>query len=104
MFFLQRSDGAERQNAVDAQRFESVNIGAKVQLRRRMTMAAAVPRKKCDLFACELPHDVGIRRHAPRSFDHHFFVRGEAGHGIEAAPADDSDGWFFHLSFLIPLD
>ncbi len=96
MFFLQRSHRAERHDALDAQRLESVNIRAKVQLRRRMAMAAAVARQKRDLFARELPDDIRVRRHAPRRFDRHFFVRGKAGHRIEAAPADNSDGWFLH--------
>ena len=72
VFFLQRSDGAQRQDAIDAQQFEPVNIGAKVQLRWRMAMAASVPRKKRDLFARELPDHVRIRRHAPRRLDRPF--------------------------------
>ena len=34
VLFFERSNGAERHDAIDAQRFESVNISAKVQLRR----------------------------------------------------------------------
>ena len=52
--------------------------------------------KKRDFFARQLPDHVRIRRHAPGRVDRHFFVRGKAGHRIEPATADDSDGWFLH--------
>ena len=60
MFFLQRSDGAERKDAIDAQRFKSVDVGAEIQLRRGMAMTAAVARKERDFFAGQLPDYVGI--------------------------------------------
>ena len=34
MFLLQRSDGADRQDALDAQQLHRINVGAKIELRR----------------------------------------------------------------------
>ena len=96
VFFLQRSNGAERQDSIDAQRFESENVGAKVLLGRRVPVAAPVPRQKRDFFPCELADHIWIGWGAPRRVDSYFFVRGKAGHRIEPAAADDSDGWFLH--------
>ena len=96
VFFLQRSDGAQRQDSIDAQRFESENVGAKVQLGRRVPVAAPVSRQKRDFFPRELADHIRIGGFAPRRVESHFFVRGKAGHRIEPATADDSDGWFLH--------
>ncbi len=73
---------------------ESVDIGAEIQLRRRDAMAAAVTREKRDLFARQLSDDVRIGGPAPRRVDRHFLLRFKAGHRVQPAAADNSDGWF----------
>ena len=95
VFFLERADRAERENAFHAQRFHSVDVGAEIQLRRRDAMAAAVARQKRDFFArpaCPTmyasdgaPHGVSIVT---------LFLRFKSGHRVQSAAADDSNGWF----------
>ena len=48
VLFLERADGRNRQNPLDAQLLHSVDIGAEVQLRRQDAMPAPMPRKKRD--------------------------------------------------------
>ncbi len=67
MFFLERTDGAERKNALDAQHLHAVNVGAEVQLRWGEAMPAAVARQKRDLLAGEIADHVRIRRAHPRA-------------------------------------
>src|ERR1700733_9183520 len=43
MFFLQRTDGRHGDNPFDAQLFEPINVGAKIQFGGKNTMAASVP-------------------------------------------------------------
>ncbi len=93
MFFLERADGAEGEDAFDAERLQAPDIGAKIQLRRRDAMAAAVAGEEGDFPARERADDVGIRRRAPGCFDGDFALPFEAGHGIKPAASDDSDGW-----------
>jgi len=50
VLFFERPNRAERQDAIHAQRFESINVGAKIQLRRRMPMAP--PLFHLDQFQC----------------------------------------------------
>ena len=74
MFFFERTDGAERDDPFDAELFEAVDVGAKVQLRRRDAMAAAVAGKKRYVFAGETSEHVVVRRPAPRAVEQNLFV------------------------------
>ena len=65
VFFLQRAHGAERENALHAQRLHAVNIGAEIQLRRRDPVPPPVPRQERDLFARQLADDVRRPRARP---------------------------------------
>jgi hypothetical protein len=56
MLFLERADRAERNNALDAQRFHGVDVGAEVQLRGRDAMPAPVPRQKRHLAPGQRSH------------------------------------------------
>ncbi len=64
MLFLQRADGRERQNALDAKLLHAMNVGAIVDLGRRETMPVAVARQKRDLAAFQRAQHVGVGRRA----------------------------------------
>ena len=46
VFFLERADRAERDDALDAQRLHAVDVGAEVEFAGRNAMAASVAREK----------------------------------------------------------
>ena len=94
VLFFERSDRAQRQNALHAQRLESVDIGAKIQLRRRNPVTTPVPRQKRDFPARQLPDHVVVRRRAPRRLDRALLLRFKFRHRVQPAAADDSDFWF----------
>ena len=60
VLFLERSDGRDREDALDAQLLEGVNVGAEVQLRGKDAMAAPMPRKKSHLAALQLAQNKGL--------------------------------------------
>ena len=101
MLFLERADRAQRDDALHAERFHAVDVGAKVELRGRRAMAASVPRQERDLFPGERAHHIVVRRRAPGRVDHLLLLGFEAGHGIEAAASDDSD--FRFVKNLAPV-
>ncbi len=51
VFFLERADGRDRENALDAELFEAVNVGAEVQFGGQNAVAASVAGQEGD-FAC----------------------------------------------------
>ncbi len=91
VLFLERADGGDGEDALDAELFEGVNVGAEVELGGQDAMAAAVAREKSDLAALELAEDEGVGRRAEGRFDALFVNVGESGHGIKPAAADDAD-------------
>src|ERR1039458_2708309 len=64
VFFLERTDRAERDDAFHTQRFHAVNVRPEIQLRRRKAVAAAVARQKRDLPPRQRPQNVVVRRAA----------------------------------------
>ena len=70
--------------------FMRVDIRAEVQLGWGNTMPAAMPRKKRDAAAGQLADDQVIGRRAEGRFHDDFFLRFEAGHGVETTPAYDA--------------
>ena len=91
MLFLERSDGRNRNDALDAELLEAMNVGAEIEFAGQEAVAASVARQKSDLAAFERAADVGVGRRAERRLHPHFLDLGQAGHGIEPAAADDSD-------------
>ena len=95
VLFLERSDGGDREDALHAELFEGVNIGAEVEFRGKNAMAAAVAREEGDFAAFQFAENEGIGWVAEGRLDALFVLIGKAGHGIEPAAADDAD---FRLS------
>src|SRR5579872_241819 len=91
VLLFEGSDGRDRDDALDAELLESVNIGAEVEFAGRQNVSATVPGEECDFSAFERSADIGVGRGAERRAEFYFFDLGEAGHGIEPAAADDSD-------------
>jgi len=67
VLLLQAPDGAGREDSLDPERLEPVDVGAKVQLRREDSVAGAVARQERHSPPPQRPHDVGTRRIAERS-------------------------------------
>ena len=91
VLFLERADGGDGEDALDAELLEGVDVGAEVQLRGQDAMAAAVAREKGDLAAFEFAENEGVGWLAEGRFDALFVHVGESGHGVEPAAADDAD-------------
>ena len=49
VLFLERADGRDRENPLDAKLFEGVDVGTEVQFRGQNAMAASMAREKSDL-------------------------------------------------------
>src|SRR4026208_2436711 len=91
VFFLQAADRARRQDALDAEHLEAVDVGAEIQLRREDAMADAVTREKRDLPAAKTAGHTRTWWIAERRRQRLFCTLGELGHIVQTAPADDSD-------------
>ncbi len=90
VLFLQRSYRRERQNALDAELLEAMNIGAIGKFGRHQPMPAPMAREKCNLAAVECAQYVGIRRRAERRVQRQLLHIGQAGHGVQSTPTDNS--------------
>jgi hypothetical protein len=91
MFFFERPDGAQRNDAIDSERFHAVDIRPEIQLRRRDAMPAAVASEEGHVLAGQRAQDIIVRGIAEGSLYQDFLRRFKSGHGVEAAAADDSD-------------
>jgi len=91
VLFLERSNGRDGDDALDAELLESVDIGAEIELARHEAMAASVTREERDLATLEGAADVRVRRGTERGSDFDFLYFCKAGHGIESTAADDAD-------------
>ena len=100
VLFLQRADGGDGEDALDAELLEGIDIGAEVQLRGKNAVAAAMAGQEGDFAAFQFAQHEGVGGIAEGGFDAHFVLIGEAGHGVEPAAADDAD---FCLSQVVLL-
>src|SRR5439155_18277323 len=91
VLFFEAADSARRENPLDAEHLEPVNIRAEVELRWQDAMAHTVPREKRDAACPQRADHVGPRRIAKRRRDDLFFAVDQLRHVVEAAPADDSN-------------
>ena len=66
---LQRADGANGNNALDAEKLHRVDVGAEVQFARKNSMAAAMAGKEGDALAFESAENDFVGRVAKRGFD-----------------------------------
>ena len=60
VLFLQRADGGDGEDALDAKFFEGVDIGAEVQLRGQNAVAAAMAREESDFAAFQFAQHEGV--------------------------------------------
>ena len=91
VLFLERADGGDGEDALDAELLEGVDVGAEVQLRGQNAVAAAVAGEEGDLAAFQFAEDEGVGWVAEWRLDALFMNIGESGHGIKPAAADDAD-------------
>ena len=66
VLFLERADGGDGEDALDAELLEGVDVGAEVELGGQNAMAAAVAREKGDLAAFELAENERRPRASPK--------------------------------------
>src|SRR6267378_8146908 len=88
---LKRTDGADRDDSLDAELFHSVNVGAIIYFCRQKTVPARVACKKRDALPFQLADNERVGRVAERSFYPHLARVFEARHGVEAAAANNAD-------------
>ena len=96
VLLLQAADRARRQNPLDAEHLEAVDVRAKVQLRRQDPVAGAVARQKRDALAAQRADHVRPGRIAERRRDASLLAVGQLRHVVQAAAADDADRWIVH--------
>src|SRR5579863_820706 len=68
VLFLERSDGRNGDDTLDAELFESMDVGAKIEFAWHDAVAASVPREERDLASFEDAADIGVRGSAERRF------------------------------------
>ena len=60
VLFLQRTNRRDRQNALDAELFESINVGAEIQFAGQDAVAASVAGEEGDLAAFQRAENIGV--------------------------------------------
>ena len=100
VLFLERADGGDGQNALDAEFFECVDVGAEVQLRGQNAMAATVTSEEGHFAAFEVAEDKRVRRLAERRLNTYFAHICESGHGVKSAAANNANFCLSQGSFL----
>ena len=99
VFFLQTADRGHADNPANIQRTERVDICPMIQLVRKHAMAAPVPGQEINLPSMHLPADERVGRIAKWRFDALLGRIFHALHLIEAASADDANGWCISIHF-----
>ena len=92
VFLLQAADRARRQDPLDAEHLEPVDVRAEVQLGGQQAMAGAVPRQERDAPSPQRAENIGAGRIAERCRERLLFAVGQLRHVVQAAAADDADG------------
>ena len=96
--------GGDGDDVGDAGALERVDIGAIVDRRGRVAMAAAVAGEEHDFGLAEMAETQRVRRFAPGRCNALLACRYEAGKRIEARSADDPDNRLSHANLLTPPD
>src|SRR5580704_235488 len=89
--FPEGAHGAHGNDALHAEEFHGVNVGAEVEFGGKNAMAASMAREKRDALPFQSAEDEGVGGIAEGSFEADFAGVGQARHGVKAAPADDAD-------------
>src|SRR5205809_4686681 len=90
-FLFQAADRARRENALDAEDLEAVDVRAEIQLGGQQRVAGAVTGEKGHALPAKRADEIRSRRIAERRRDLPFAPVGELRHVVEAAPPDYSD-------------
>src|SRR5436190_8756150 len=88
---FQAADRAGRKNPLDAEHFKTVDVGAKVQLRRHDPVTSAVPGEERHPFTAKRADHVWTRWIAKRRLDCLLLPVGQLRHVVQTASADDAD-------------
>ena len=88
--FAQGAAGIDADDALDAEGFERVNVGAIVDLAGADLVSQPVPRQEGDFLFLQCANHDGRAGSAKGSVEIVFFCFGQAGHGVEAGASDDS--------------
>ena len=91
VLFFQRADGGDGEDALDAELFEGVDIGAEVQFRGQNAMSATVAGEERDLASFQFAEHERVGGLAKGRFNAFFVHVGKSGHGVKPAAANDSD-------------
>jgi hypothetical protein len=89
-FFFERANRADGDDAIHADKFEGIDVGAVIDFRRKNAMAAAVSREERNPSTFEKARDDGFRGIAEGRVDADFLGVRKAFHVVKAAAADDS--------------
>ena len=98
VFFLQRTHGRDRDDSIDSQLFESVNVRAEIQFAGKNAVSAGVAGQECDFATFKSAANISVGGRAKRRFQAYFFYLTQAGHGVKAAAADNAYFRLCHLS------
>src|ERR1700726_290303 len=93
--FLERTDGADRDDSLDAELLHGMNVGAIIYFRGEETVPARMACEKRHTLRFECPDDERVGRVAEGSLHAQFARVFEARHGVEAAAANDADAYRF---------
>ena len=100
VLFLERADGGDGEDALDAEFLEGVDVGAEVELGGEDAMAAAMAGEKGDAAAFQFAEHECVRGRAEGCFHALLAHVGETRHGVKPAAANDAD---FRLSQCLLL-
>ena len=91
--FLQRANRADGDNPLYTDLLHRKDIGAEINFARENAVATAVARQKCHSFAFERTGYDGVGGITEGRLYANLAGVGQALHGVEAAAADDADGY-----------
>ncbi len=91
VFFLQRADGGNGNDAIHSQLLEAVNVGTKVEFAGQQLVAASVAGEKSDFASLEGAYDIGVGRVSEGRLQVDFVRVFKTGHVVQATAADDAD-------------
>src|SRR5664279_2987936 len=90
VFFLQRADGADADDPLNAKLFHGPDVGPMVQFARQNPMTASMAREKNHVTPGKFAGEQIVGGIAERRFDLHPFLVGEAFKVVKSGAADDA--------------
>lgn len=99
-FLAEGADSAEREDILDTELFESMDVGAKIEIGGHDAVAATMPGQEGHLPSGDAPNHVRVGGCSPRRVDPHLLAVLERIHCVEAAATDNSDPWVHELTIV----